>query len=175
MFRLPRLRKFLGDNKGTAAVEFVMVAPIYLAAVLSVFESGWLMTKNMMLERGLDLTIREIRLGVSGNTEHDQFKQTICDFSRILRDCEETMVLEVTPISTAADIPNGNVTCTDRTTPDAPDLNFSIGNRSDIMYVRACVIVDPIVPGLGLGLQLPKDASGGFQMIAYSAFVNEPS
>ena len=175
MICLPRIRKFFDDKKGSASVEFAMVAPIYLAAVLSVFESGWLMTKNMMLERGLDLTVREIRLGVSGKTEHDQFKETICDYARILRDCEANMILEVTPITTAADIPAGSAICRDRTTPDAPALNFNLGQRSDIMYVRACVIVDPIVPGLGLGLQLPKDGSGGFQMIAHSAFVNEPS
>ena len=29
-----------------------MIAPLYLAAVFSVFEAGWMMTRNMMLERG---------------------------------------------------------------------------------------------------------------------------
>lgn len=154
-----------------------MIAPLYLAAVFSVFESGWLMTKNMMLERGLDQTIREIRLGNSGLTQHNDFKEQVCRFARILNDCMDTMLIEVTPLTTAADIPAGAAVCRDRATPppDPATLNFNVGMGGDTMYVRACVIVDPIFPGLGLGLQLPKDGTGGFQMIAYSAFVNEPT
>ena len=171
---LRAIRRFFRDKGGNATVEFAIIAPIYLAAVLSVFEAGWLMTKNMMLERGLDQTIRDIRLGTSGLTSHDEFKDSICTYSRILKDCADTMVLEVTPILSAADIPSANAVCTDRTTPAPPSVGFNLGQRSDIMYVRACVIVDPLMPGLGLGLQLPKDNSGGFQMIAFSAFVNEP-
>ena len=173
---LTLIRNFWRDEKANASVEFVMIAPLYLAAVLSVFESGWLMTKNMMLERGLDQTVREIRLGTSGLTQHNEFKDRVCTYARILKDCENTMLLEVTPILTAANIPSGAATCRDRAAPppNPASLNFNLGSRGDTMYVRACVIVDPIFPGLGLGLQLPKDGTGGFQMIAYSAFVNEP-
>ena len=173
MSGLRAIKRFFRDRAGNATVEFAIIAPVYLAAVLSIFEAGWLMTKNMMLERGLDQTIREIRLGNSGLTTHEEFKNSICTYSRILKDCSDTMVLEVTPILSAADIPTANAVCRDRTTPP-PSPNFNLGQRSDIMYVRACVIVDPMMPGLGLGLQLPKDNTGGFQMIAFSAFVNEP-
>ena len=126
---------------------------------------------------GLDQTIRDIRLGKSGLTTHDEFKDRICAYSRILRDCDQNMVLEVTPVVSAASIPNGAAQCRDRSTPPPPPsaYKFNLGNRDDIMFVRACMVVDPLMPGLGLGLHLPKDNTGGFQMIAYSAFKNEPN
>jgi len=43
------------------------------------------------------------------------------------------------------------------------------------MYVRACVVVDPLVPGIGLALHLPLDPTGGLAMVSYGAFTNEPS
>jgi len=49
------LQKFRGDQTGAASVEFVLIAPMYFALMLSTFEAGWLMTKSMMLERGMDL------------------------------------------------------------------------------------------------------------------------
>jgi len=36
-------------------------------------------------------------------------------------------------------------------------------------------MVDPLVPGIGLALHLPKDVTGGVAMVSYGAFVNEPS
>ena len=174
---IAKFKRFLKDETATASVEFVLIAPLYLAAVFSVFEAGWLMTKNMMLERGLDQTIRDIRLGRHTLTSHAEFKDRICTYSRILKDCDQNMILEVTPITSAASIPSGAAQCRDRSTPPPPPsaLKFDLGNRDDIMFVRACVIVDPLVPGMGLGLHLPKDKTGGFQMTAYSAFKNEPN
>ncbi len=43
------------------------------------------------------------------------------------------------------------------------------------MFVRACMIVDPIFPGLGITLGLQRDNSGGLQMVTYTAFMNEPA
>jgi hypothetical protein len=37
------------------------------------------------------------------------------------------------------------------------------------------MIIDPIFPGLGISLGLRRDRSGGFQMVAYTAFMNEPA
>ena len=40
--------------------------------------------------------------------------------------------------------------------------------------MRACVLFDPWFPGIGLGLQLPRESGGGVRMTATTAFVNEP-
>jgi hypothetical protein len=42
------------------------------------------------------------------------------------------------------------------------------------MLVRVCVTQDAMFPTTGIGLHLPKDAKGGYGLVAVSAFVTEP-
>jgi len=51
---------------------------------------------------------------------------------------------------------------------------YTGGQRSQIVFARACYVVDPLVPGLGYGLALPKDSTGGVRLTSRFAFVNEP-
>jgi len=175
------LQKFRRDQTGAASVEFVLIAPMYFALMLSTFEAGWLMTKSMMLERGMDLTMRDLRLGVYPNPTHADMKTIICENAAILKDCEASMLLELVPITTAADVPGaGDTVCRDRSSAFDPTptvtFNTTRGDRElETMYVRACVMIDPMIPGMGLALHLPKDATGGIAMVSYGAFVNEPS
>ena len=64
--------------------------------------------------------------------------------------------------------------CIDRTEEVEPVINFNPGARSEIMFVRACVIVDPIFPGTGIGALLPVDRRGGYAIVTQRAFMNEP-
>ncbi|MFQ5622883.1 MAG: TadE/TadG family type IV pilus assembly protein [Paracoccaceae bacterium] len=169
------LRAFRYDDEGSATVEFVLIAPFLLAIVLSVFESGWLMTKYMMLDRGLDMAIRDVRLMTTPNMTHDQLKTKICDYSLLFRDCETTLIVELVPVDFTTPYPANQPRCYDRTGIIAPVIDYTAAGYEQIMFVRACVITDPMFPGIGLGLQLQKDASGGFQMISYSAFMSEPN
>ncbi|MFQ5622880.1 MAG: TadE/TadG family type IV pilus assembly protein [Paracoccaceae bacterium] len=171
---LRRLAGFRDDNSGAATVEFVIIAPIFLGVVLSVFESGWLTTQSMMLERGLDKTVRDLRLNDNASFTHDELKASVCGYSKILRDCEANLLLELVSIDNGLPFPAPSANCVDRTGTVDPVVHYVPGAESAIMFIRACVIIDPIFPGIGLGLQLSKDASGGFAMVAYSAFVNEP-
>lgn len=169
-----RLLHFRSDNDGTATIEFVILAPIIFAIILSVFESGWLMTKYMMLDRGLDLAIRDVRLVKNPGITHDELKQDICDYAVLIRDCETTLVLELVEVDFTTAYPANQPNCYDRTGEIDPVIDFTAGGYEKIMFVRACVITDPMFPGIGLGVQLQKDASGGFQMVSYSAFMSEP-
>lgn len=165
--------QFRRDRAGAASVEFVMIAPLYFAFVFSMFEAGWLMTKSMMLERGLDLTIRDLRVGSDSWVENTDFKDVICGHAKIIRDCKASMSLQRVPVKTASDIPD-KVQCVDRTAPIKPSKSVPIDEPDSFMYVSACVFVKPLFPFLGLGLHLPKDEHGGMALIAYAAFVTEP-
>lgn len=161
------------DMRGTATVEFVILAPMLFAFMFALVEAGWLMSRSMMLERALDLTVRELRLGHIGALSHTELKSRICAKMPMLRNCTRTMLIELAPVRTAADVPQIPV-CRDRTQPNPPAVNFRPGHETEITFVRACVIVDPLMPGIGLGLRLPKDASGGRALMATSAYVSEP-
>ncbi|MBD3625540.1 MAG: pilus assembly protein [Rhodobacteraceae bacterium] len=171
------LRRFLGDRHAAATIEFVIIFPAVIAIVFSVIESGFLMTRYMMLDRGVDLTVRDLRLGrIPAPVDHDAVRGRICTYARILPDCDTTLIVEVVPQTSApANFPDTAVQCLDRSAPNAPVMNPDDGARGDVIYIRACALVDPIMPGLGLGLMLPKDATGAHRMVSYTAFKNEPT
>jgi hypothetical protein len=128
----------------------------------------------VMLNRGLDIAIRDLRLGLTPSVTHDQFKAKICDGAFLLSGCEEAILLELAALPDAASFPGGEANCVDRTEEIEPTIVFVPGAPSEIMFVRACLIVDPLFPGTGLGAMMPKDASGGYALIAQTAFMNEP-
>ena len=170
---LPGFRK---NEKGTVTVEFVLVFPVFWMLFVSVFESGLMMTKLMMLERGLDMTVRAIRLAPqNANITHDAVKAMICANAAIIDNCENVLQVELTPVSsTTWAMPSRAVDCVDRDSEVAPVVAFNAGMQNSVMYIRACVVVDPMFPNAGLGLILAKDDSGGVRLVVNSAFANEP-
>jgi Flp pilus assembly protein TadG len=53
----------VGNRRGSAAVEFGLLLPLYLAAVIGVVEIGWQLTVASALDRG---TLRASRFGMTG-------------------------------------------------------------------------------------------------------------
>ncbi|MCR8723675.1 TadE/TadG family type IV pilus assembly protein [Frigidibacter sp. ROC022] len=168
------LRRFRREE-GTATIEFVILFPVFIVLMISGIEAGVLMTRQMMLERGLDLTMRSLRLGTVANPTHDNVKALICKNSMIIPNCENVVQLELREVDTTAwNVPLEGNNCVDRTAEIDPVINFNPGERNKLMMVRACAVFDPMFPATGLAVHLPRDASGGYRLIATSAFVNEP-
>lgn len=176
-FRLrKKLSAFGRGEDGIASVEFALLFPVVFFMFIWAVELGILMTKSVMLEHGLDLTMRELRLGRLENPTSDSLKDDICSHLNLISDCRSTIMIELQPIRTDTwALPAQPVTCRDRDEEIVPVLSFSMGQSNEIMLVRACVIVQTLFPGTGIGAMLNKDASGGFGIAAMSAFVNEPA
>jgi len=167
---------FKHDENASATVEFVIVFPVILWLVFSTLEAGWLMTQQTMLGRGLNLAVREVRIGEGGTPTYNTIKNSICANAMILRDCQTALHLEM--VELANPISSANAVCVNRAPAAiAPIVDWVSGSRTtpEIMVLRACFVVDPLIPGAGLGAALPKDATGGFHMVQYSAFANEPN
>ncbi len=169
-----RLRTLAGDCSGNATIEFVILFPFLMYMILSIAEAGSLMARSVMLDRGVELAMRELRLGLAPGITHDQMKQRICDGAFLIGDCTRAIQLELLPLSRAGGFLSGAANCVDRTGRIEPVVTFDPGSRGEIVLVRACLVVDPIFPGMGLGAMLPVDASGGVRLTAASAFMNEP-
>ncbi|MEM8788602.1 MAG: TadE/TadG family type IV pilus assembly protein [Pseudomonadota bacterium] len=172
-------KRFSDDESGSATVEFVVLFIPFISLVFAVFEAGWLMTRYMMLDRGMDVAVRELRLNIGdlADPTQDKVRDRICEAALILPDCQTTLIVELKKLDMAAAYPKNSPDCFDRA-EDAVNPKKGIDPndelRSEIMFVRACVLVDPIFPGLEFGLLLPKDANGAHQMVTFSAFMNEP-
>lgn len=169
------LRRFLGDRLGAAAVEFALVVPMLLVLVCSTLEAGWVMVQTIMLDRALDQTVRELRVGTLANPTQQTMLREVCRKAVVLNDCEHHMALELFPISAqGTGYPADTTRCINRGSAVAPTLRFTGGGRSQVMFVRACYVVSPLTPGLGLGFALPKDDTGAMRIISKSGFMNEP-
>ena len=169
-----RPSRFWRDKDGAIALEFALVAPVFLAIVFSIFEAGWMMTKVMMLEMALDKTVRELRIGRPESFTYDYVKDKICDRVLVYPGCKAQLAVELVPIPVGSPFPSGPPRCVDRGSVTQPPNVFDPGARSQFVFVRACVITDPLTPGLGIGLQLQKDEFGGYAIVTQSAFLNEP-
>lgn len=161
---------------GTASIEFVLIIPVVMAVFMAGFESGLLMTRHIMLERAVDMTMRELRLGHLVDPTHDSLKTEICSRTVVISDCENVIRIHLQTISTADwSLPSDEPTCVDRAEEITPDIALDPGSESDLMLVRVCVVVDAIFPTSGIGLRLQKDDQNGYGLVSVSAFVNEPS
>lgn len=171
--RIP-VRGFIDSCQGAAAVEFALIVPMLLALIFSTIETGWVMVQTIMLDRALDTTVRELRIGTLTNPTQTKVRQRVCDQALVLVDCMQTLALEMVVINAEADYPADSERCIDRSTGIEPVLRFNPGARSQTVFVRACFAVAPMTPLLGVGLSLPKDGSGAYRIMAKSGFVNEP-
>jgi hypothetical protein len=167
--------RFGRDGRGVSAVEFALVAPMLFAVIFGTIEAGWTMVQSIMLDRALDTTVRSLRIGTLSNPTQQSVRATICERAMVLADCVNTLALEFIPIVNAASYPTDNERCVDRSGAINPVLRFNTGARSETVFVRACFVVEPLTPGLGLGLALPKDGTGAYRIISKSGFVNEPA
>ena len=176
MSPLSRLtRRFLRREDGTATVEFVIVFPIIMVIFASAYEIGLANVRNVMLERATDLTVRELRLNTGAPPTYAQVKQMICGAALIIPDCENSLKLELRPVSTASwNWPPVEADCMDRAANINPLREWSNGQQNELMMVRACATFDPMMPAFGLGAVMPKDNTGGYRLVAMSGFVNEP-
>lgn len=170
-----RRRRFGRDTKGAAAIEFALLVPILLAIIFSTLEAGWLMVQTIMLDRALDLTVRELRIGSFANPTQEAMRDRICAQAVVLIDCQKTLALELIPITSAASYPTDAARCLNRGTTLQPVLRFDAGQRTQTVFVRACYVVEPFTPGLGLGLVLSKDETGAVRLVSKSGFINEPA
>jgi len=176
---LDRLRRALRREDGSASLEFVILFPMFVTLLISSVETGVILTRQVMLERALDIAVRDMRLGHAtpeGDTlTREDIRNLICGYSPMVSDCEANLMIELRPVDIAAVAAlDGPVTCVERGEDAQPATQFETGTENEIMLVRGCALVDPIFPTAGFALNLPRDGTGAFALVAQSIFVNEP-
>lgn len=169
------LGRFRRSEDGGATIEFSIVFPALMFFMLSGIELGMVSLNHVMLERAMDITVRDIRLGTGTAPQHDEIKDLICERAGFISNCSENLRLEMvqvdprdwTNISTDAD-------CTDQSEEVSPVRSFVNGLENELMILRACAKFKPFFPTTGLGDSLIKDGAGQYSLVSMSAFVQEP-
>lgn len=177
MTRLARfLRRFRKAEDGNGTIEFVLMLPFFMILFGSTFELGMAMTRQVMLDRGLDMTVREIRIGGITPVNHDTIKASICNRAAIIPDCLNQVKLEMRPIDPRnwSNIPN-RADCIDRADTGIPVREFEPGAMNELMILRACALFDPYMPTSGLGAVIPRQSGNAYGLVAITSFVIEPN
>jgi len=173
---LSRLFRRARREDGTATIEFVLVVPVVITIFMASVEAGFYMAKHVLMERGLDLVMRDIRMGYVDDLENgNKVRELVCAATPILSDCENILMVEMQLISTNTfAMPEDPPRCIDRSAETKLDDDITSGGSHEIMFIRVCAVQDPMFPSTGIGLQLRPESGGGYQMATASVFVNEP-
>ncbi len=175
-----------GSQRGSAAVEFALVAPLFFALVFSILEAGWFFFINSAVEQANATAARLIRTGQAQNaTDGDgnpiysrqAFFDEICNVVSTFGDCDEKLTVDISRFASfdalAADI--SNPVCRDKDDPSIEGAQFDAsdyGAQNEIIRVRVCYLYKPVNPALGVKMKTNKH--GFKELVALSIFRNEP-
>lgn len=175
------LRTFRKSEDGGPTVEFVLVFTPFMILLVSAFELGLLMTRHVMMERGLDMAVREVRLNTSNPINEDQFKAMVCNTAGVIPNCTQQLRLEMIAVDMRATNGMGpavvprEASCVDENDPFEPARNFVTGQPNQMMVVRACGRFVPMLPETALGWFLSRMDGGYYRLVSTTAFVMEPA
>ena len=172
-------RKFKKAQEGSATIEFVFLFPVFIFIFLMGFEAGYYMVRSVLLERGVEIAVRDVRLGNGKVPNFNVLKQKICNEAAIIPDCLNSIQIEMQPIAIApggtAPV-NTRAKCVDRlsTVDPATATTYDVGSENQMMMVRVCALSKPLFPTTGIGVGMKVDAEGNYAIVSTTAFVNEP-
>jgi len=182
------LNRFFRTEEGSATIEFVIWFPLFWSMFMWSFEQGMYLVRQVVLDRAVDLAVREVRLGgfddlldpsLSQAQQtaqlHDAVKSRVCDFAFLVPNCQNDVKLEMQQLEPRNwSMLDDSVDCVDRSDPGRPVSQFTPGQSNDLMVLRACALIDPYFPTSGLGARLAKVSGGAYALVAVSSFAIEP-
>jgi Flp pilus assembly pilin Flp len=168
--------RFRRSEQGSVAVEFAVVFPVFFAVLVAGFEMSMITFRHVLVERGLDMAVREIRLGTGTAPQHDAIKDMICETTNFEDKCKANLRLEMRPANLRSfNALDERPDCTDTPQTTKPVRDFSPGAENQLMMLRACLKYEPIFPTAFLANVLEKDSHGQAKIVVTNAFVQEPN
>ncbi|MBI5130661.1 MAG: pilus assembly protein [Rhodopseudomonas palustris] len=165
-------RRFRGNRRGSAAVEFALVAPIFFGLLFAIIETAFMFLAGQVLETGVQDSARLILTGQaqSGSYSQSQFKNDLCTRISSLFDCAGVYV-DVQ--SYGSDFSTVNITSPiDGSKNFVNNMQYNPGTAGQIVVVRAFYQWPLFVTGLGYNI---ANLSGSKRLLtATAAFRNEP-
>jgi Flp pilus assembly protein TadG len=177
------LRRFRGSRRGSAAVEFALVAPMFFALLFAIIETALMFFASQVLETITQNSARAVLTGqsqsggvaacavnsVSTPCTQATFKQYVCSQIPALFDCNSLVVdVESYSNSFAAIAPAAalDTSCNLNTT----GMGYNPGTSSQVVVVRLYYVWPLFVTGLGYNISCNHKRL----LVASAAFQNEP-
>jgi len=166
-------RRFGRNRRGTAAIEFALIAPVFFALLFAIIETAIMFFASQVLETVTQNSARQIMTGQSqaaGYSASQFLNSVVCPQVPALFTCANIGVdVESDPTSFA------NITVPNPVTSGAFDstkLNFNMGGSCSNVTVTLYYQWQLFVTGLGYNI---SNLSGSKRLlVATAAFRNEP-
>lgn len=170
---LPRpLRRFRRDGRGSAAVEFALVAPVFFALLFAILEAGIMFLAGQVLQTVAQESARMILTGQAQTASYTppQFATYVCSQVPALFNCNSISV-DVTSYSSFSGVTITNP-IDNAGNFVSNNLQYSPGGPGDIVMVRLFYQWPLFVTGLGWN---PSNLAGNKRLLVGTAvFKNEP-
>lgn len=173
----PRIRGALSrlrhDSRGSAAIEFAIIAPIFFFLMFVIAETALIFIAEQVMDNAVFETARLIRTGQAQTASMSQsdFKTAMCGKMAVFINCNSSsFYLDVKKYANFSDMQTSNPLNPDQTFTSEGTYNF--GGPSDIVVVRAYYQwpTNRIFGSLSL-----QNMSNGNRLIgSFAAFRNEP-
>jgi Flp pilus assembly protein TadG len=166
------LRRFRRNRRGSAAVEFALVAPVFFALLFGLVETSLMFFADQYLETGLQSVGRLIytsQTQTAGTTQAN-FKQSLCDSVAVMMSCGNLYV-DVRAYAAGAVITindpidaSGNFVNTFVYQPPA------LGDTTSTVVVRAFYQWPLFVTGLGYNIaNIGRGTASPYRLLAATA------
>jgi Flp pilus assembly protein TadG len=171
------LRRFRRNRRGSAAVEFALVAPVFFALLFAIIETGIVFFAGQVLETVTQDSARMIMTGQAqtGGYSQANFKAYVCGKITMLFDCAAGLTAAGISVDVQSYSAFNSVSISDPIDGGknfvAPN-NYNPGGPGDIVVVRLFYQWPLFVTGLGYNI---SNLTGSKRLLtATAAFRNEP-
>jgi len=166
------LRRFRRNRRGSAAVEFALVAPIFFGLLFAILELAMVFFASQVLETVTQDSARVIMTGQAQNASFTQaqFKNLVCSKIVAMFDCVNGISIDVQSYSAFASINIADPI--DASKNFVPPNNYLPGGPGDVGVVRLFYQWPVFVTGFGFNLA--NVGTNRRLLTATAAFQNEP-
>ena len=166
------LRRFRRNRRGSAAVEFALVAPVFFALLFAIIETAMMFFASQVLETITQDSARMILTGQAQNAAYTQaqFQTYVCSQIPALFTCSNIYIdVESYSSSFANVVINSQI---DSNNNFINNMQYNPGGPGDVVVVRLFYQWPLFVTGLGYNIS--NLAGSKRLLVATAAFQNEP-
>ena len=161
------LRRFRRNRRGSAAVEFALVAPVFFALLFAIIETAIIFFAGQVLETGVQDTGRLVYTSQIATMTEADFKQDLCNRVAALFSCDSV------DIDLRSYAPGTAITITepiDGSGNYAPNFVFQKPSTGDAAVFRAFYRWPLFVTGLGYNIaNIGRNTDSSKRLLAATA------
>ncbi len=160
------------DTRGSPAIEFAIIAPIFIGLLLAIVQITLLFFAQQNLETVAENSVRKLMTGNAqqANMTQAQFKNAVCADLPAFMKCANLMI-DVRVATSFSDVDTGSPTIIYDAGGKPTNLRFAPGGAGSIVVVKTMYVWD--VAGGPLGFNISNMSNNRRLLIATSVFKTE--